>query len=98
MSVTSQCVYVPFGGSGSSTRTAMLLVPAGTFDHASGGDTSGPSQVNSLGIAAPSGNAYDTTSSFAGDFAFAVVANAMIHNSWRMTNLAVRSECVDPRW
>ena len=36
MSVTIQCVNVPLGASGSSTRIAMLLVLAGTFDHDDG--------------------------------------------------------------
>jgi len=39
----------------------MLLVPAGTFDHDSGGVFSPPSQVYSLGIAAPLSNALDVT-------------------------------------
>src|SRR5438105_15320032 len=66
MLVTIQCVNVPFGASGSSTRIAMLFALAGTFDHASGGDFSAPSQVYSLGIASFALNALEVTVSLAG--------------------------------
>src|SRR5262249_8146253 len=63
MPVTSQCVNVPCGASGSSTRIAMLRVAAGMPAHASGGDLPGPAQVNSTGIAPPFSNAVDVTRS-----------------------------------
>ena len=65
MSVTSQCVNVPFVASGSSTSSATLFVLAGTADHRIGGDTFAPSQVYSVGIAWVFVNADDVTSSFA---------------------------------
>src|SRR5512144_936757 len=61
MPVTSQCVNVPFGASGSSTSTAMLLVPFGTPDHESGGEISLPSHVYFWGMAPFSENAVDVT-------------------------------------
>src|SRR6478609_176398 len=47
------------GASGSSTMSTRLLVPAGTPDHASGGERSLPSQVYFAGISAPSAKAVD---------------------------------------
>src|ERR1051325_10000670 len=61
ISVTSQCVKVPFGASGSSTRIAMLLAVRGTPDQDSGGDVSLPSHVYSAGIAPFALNADDVT-------------------------------------
>src|ERR1041385_1201347 len=61
ISVTSQCVKVPFGASGSSTRIAMLLAVRGTPDQDSGGEVSLPSHVYSAGIAPFALNADDVT-------------------------------------
>src|SRR5262252_6799949 len=61
MPVISQCVNVPFGASGSSTRSATLFVSFGTSLHISGGGRLSPSHVYSAGIAPPSENAGDDT-------------------------------------
>src|SRR5690242_3884094 len=76
MFVTSQCVYTPFGASGSSTRIAMLCVFAGTFDHDSGGVLPSPSHVKSAGIAPFSANAGDVTVSVVRDGAADAVRDA----------------------
>jgi hypothetical protein len=47
---TTQWTQVPAGASGSSMISAKLFVPPGAPLHASGGDTSIPSQVNYSGI------------------------------------------------
>src|SRR5690242_7197222 len=57
----TKCSKVPPGASGSSTRTAMLLVLGGTADQESGGATYLPSQVYSDGILPPLSNADDVT-------------------------------------
>ena len=59
--VTSQCVNIPPGASGSSTRIATLCVPAGTRDHASGGVVCVPSQVYLRGISWFAPNALEVT-------------------------------------
>src|SRR5208282_4934359 len=53
----TQCTQVPTGASGSSAMSAKLLVFAGAFVHASGGETSLPSQVYFAGMGWPSANA-----------------------------------------
>src|SRR5437868_4159062 len=57
----TRCSKVPRGASGSSTRTATLLVSGGTAAHEIGGETLRPSQVYSLGMIPPSLNADDVT-------------------------------------
>src|SRR6476661_1525150 len=57
----AKCSKVPPGASGSSTRTAMLLVLGGTADQESGGATPLPSQVYSDGILPPLSNADEVT-------------------------------------
>src|SRR5690242_18054760 len=57
----AKCSKVPPGASGSSTRTAMLLVLGGTADQESGGATPLPSQVYSDGIFPPLSNADEVT-------------------------------------
>src|SRR5438093_1030812 len=50
----TQWTQVPAGASGSSAMSAKVPVPAGALLQASGGDTSAPSHVCLMGIAAPS--------------------------------------------
>src|SRR6187200_381411 len=50
----SQCTQVPLGASGSSAMRAKLRVPVGTPVQANGSDWFLPSQVNTVGTAAPS--------------------------------------------
>jgi hypothetical protein len=66
MFATTQCTYVPFGASGSSTTRASAVVPAGTPDHRKGGDMLRPLQLYTAGICAPSPNAALVTLSVAG--------------------------------
>src|ERR1051325_2529565 len=63
---TTQCTHVRVGAagsgaSGSSTISAKLFAEAGAPDHASGGETSAPSQAGPAGIAGVPASAGDVT-------------------------------------